>query len=311
MSDLTSIEKIKLEQLLEMSSGYVLDFSNRTFQEFFLESLNIDIYDDKYNYQSGSKANRLRGFWKEESNFTVGALIEKLLEYWKTKKLISLQVITNEEENLFDECQKISKRLQGDNAKNHNQNSLKKEDELSSLRSSLLLEFDSFASLVNSEDKKRRGFSLESLLERIFSLYEIPTQKSFKRNEGGEQIDGAFKLESWYYLVECKWTQKLTDIRQLDSLYGKINRSGKQTLGLFLSINGWSRNVCPLLKQNHDKSIILMDGYDLRCVLVEHNSLDLKDLLLKKLECLNLEGEPFYGAAQLLGNTMNSFVTYT
>jgi len=139
-------------------------------------------------------------------------------------------------------------------------------------------------------------------LQRIFSLYEISTHKSFKRNEGGEQIDGAFKLESWYYLVECKWTQRLTDIRQLDSLYGKISRSGKQTLGLFLSINGWSKNVCPLLKQNNDKSIILMDGYDLRCVLVEDNNVNLKDLLLKKLECLNFEGEPFYSAVQFLEN---------
>jgi len=128
----------------------------------------------------------------------------------------------------------------------------------------------------------------------------IPTQKSFKRNEGGEQIDGAFKLDGWYYLVECKWTENLTDIRQLDSLYGKVNRSGRQTLGLFLSINGWSKNVCPLLKQNNDKSIILMDGFDLRSILVEHNNLHLKELILKKLEYLNCEGEPFYSANLLL-----------
>jgi hypothetical protein len=46
--------------------GYVLDFSNRTFSEFFDElSLNVD--DDKY-YQNGtSKANRLRTFLRTES----------------------------------------------------------------------------------------------------------------------------------------------------------------------------------------------------------------------------------------------------
>lgn len=298
MSDLTSIDKIKLEKLLEMESGYVLDFSNRTFQEFILENLNIDIYDEKYNYHSGSKANRLRCFWKEESNPIVGELIGKLLEYWEAKKLIAQKVILTQEENLFNECKKIVERLNSGEAKTRNKDSLKKNN-FSSLRSDLLIEFDTFAGLVDSEDKKKRGFLLEDLLKRIFSLYEIPTQKSFRRNEGGEQIDGAFKLESWYYLVECKWTKKLTDIRQLDSLYGKINRSGKQTLGLFLSINGWSKNVCPLLKQNNDKSIILMDGYDLRCVLVEHDRLDLKDVLLKKLEYLNFEGEPFYSAAQV------------
>ncbi|MDX2212091.1 MAG: restriction endonuclease [Oculatellaceae cyanobacterium bins.114] len=299
MSDLASIEKLKLEKLLEMESGYVLDFSNFTFKEFILENLNIDIYDEKYNYRSGSKANRLRGFWVEEPNFIVGNLLEKLLEYWKTKKLIAGKAITPEDEMLFNECQKIVERLKGDPVKQKSEE-IKNQEEFSFIRANLLLEFDRFALLEKAEDKRQRGFLLEDLLNRFFSLYEIPTQKSFKRNEGGEQIDGAFKLDGWYYLVECKWTENLTDIRQLDSLYGKVNRSGRQTLGLFLSVNGWSKNVCPLLKQNNDKSIILMDGFDLRSVLVEENNLHLRDLLLKKLEHLNFEGEPFYSANLLL-----------
>lgn len=44
-------------------TGYVLNFSDRTFAEFFHDNLGIDIYTDKYNYASGSKANRMRGFW--------------------------------------------------------------------------------------------------------------------------------------------------------------------------------------------------------------------------------------------------------
>jgi hypothetical protein len=62
MSNLKSIEKLKIEKFFGMESGYVIDFSNNSFQEFILENLNIDIYDEKYNYNSGSKANRLRGF---------------------------------------------------------------------------------------------------------------------------------------------------------------------------------------------------------------------------------------------------------
>lgn len=299
MSDLTSIEKLKLEKLLEMESGYVLDFSNFTFQEFILENLNIDIYGEKYNYRSGSKANRLRDFWAEEPNYIVGELLGKLLEYWSTKRLIAGKAVAPDDEMLLNECQKVVAKLKGGFVEKENKE-IKKQEEFSSARSSLLLEFERFACSEKAQDKRQGGFLLEDLLNRIFSLYEIPTQKSFKRNEGGEQIDGAFKLDGWYYLVECKWTENLTDIRQLDSLYGKVNRSGRQTLGLFLSINGWSKNVCPLLKQNNDKSIILMDGFDLRSVLVEHNNLHLKDLLLKKLEYLNFEGEPFYSANRLL-----------
>jgi hypothetical protein len=37
MADLSSIEHRKLERLLRMSGGYVLDFPDRTFSEFFEE----------------------------------------------------------------------------------------------------------------------------------------------------------------------------------------------------------------------------------------------------------------------------------
>lgn len=82
MSDLSNLEKRKLEKDLGMSSGYVLDFSNRTFDEFFLDVLSVDIYDNKYDYASGSKANRMRAFWDLESNHVVANILEALLQGW-------------------------------------------------------------------------------------------------------------------------------------------------------------------------------------------------------------------------------------
>src|SRR5216683_49956 len=80
MSDLTFVEKKKFEQFLGMASGYVLDFSNRTFQEFIMESTGRDIYDPRYEYGSGSKANRLRAFWQKEDNKLVGKLMKEMLD---------------------------------------------------------------------------------------------------------------------------------------------------------------------------------------------------------------------------------------
>lgn len=37
MSDLTAFEGRKLEKLLGMGSGYVLNFSDRTYSEFFID----------------------------------------------------------------------------------------------------------------------------------------------------------------------------------------------------------------------------------------------------------------------------------
>ncbi|GAA5167513.1 abortive infection family protein [Viridibacterium curvum] len=105
MSDLTSSEKRKLERLFGMGSGYVLDFSNRTFAEFIEESVRRDIYDARYEHGSGSKANRLRGFWSLESNPIVGKLIGDLIEYGK-----DLNAFKNDG-SLPDECLKIVARL--------------------------------------------------------------------------------------------------------------------------------------------------------------------------------------------------------
>ena len=74
MSNLTSLEKLKLEKFLEMSGGYVLDFSNRSFQEFIKDNCRVDIYNSKYDYESESKANRLRAFWSKEPNHEVGKI---------------------------------------------------------------------------------------------------------------------------------------------------------------------------------------------------------------------------------------------
>jgi phosphatidylserine/phosphatidylglycerophosphate/cardiolipin synthase-like enzyme len=112
MSDLSSIDKLKLEKFFGMKSGYVLNFSDRTFQEFILENTGIDIYEDKYNiYASGSKANRLRAFWDQEPNYTVGELISAFLELWKAQKVTGGLAINPSEQTLFDECFQISQRL--------------------------------------------------------------------------------------------------------------------------------------------------------------------------------------------------------
>ena len=99
----------------------------------------------------------------------------------------------------------------------------------------LLMMFDDLA--ISDDDPQRRGYLLQDLLNRVFDLHRIPIVRPFTRNEGAEQIDGAFMLEGWHYLVECRWRQKLADIRELDGLKGQVDRSGKQTMGLFL--NKW------------------------------------------------------------------------
>ncbi|MGD9129268.1 MAG: TIGR02391 family protein [Candidatus Woesebacteria bacterium] len=88
MANLTTNEKQILEKLFQMESGYVLNFSDRTMGEFFRDDLKIKIYSQKYNYASGSKANRMRGFWSTADDTTVAKSILKLISYIETQILV-------------------------------------------------------------------------------------------------------------------------------------------------------------------------------------------------------------------------------
>lgn len=114
MSNLTGVEKVKLEKLFGMGSGYVLDFTNRTFQEFILEHSGLDIFTAKYEYGSGSKANRLRTFWQKESNYLIGKILVGMLDYWKENKKLLMIEIDPADQALYDECRKIADRLRYD-----------------------------------------------------------------------------------------------------------------------------------------------------------------------------------------------------
>jgi hypothetical protein len=111
MAKLKSSEKLKLESYFEMKSGYVCDFSNRTFEEFVLEHTGVEIYSDKY---SGSKATRLRAFWDKEPNYLVAKLLGEMIEYWKLQKASPIYGYQVFNPVLHEECKKIVTRLQSE-----------------------------------------------------------------------------------------------------------------------------------------------------------------------------------------------------
>ena len=107
MSTLKFRERIILEDLLGMSLGYVLNFSDRTFGEFFDDLMGIDIHSEKYSAQGGSKANKLRTFWKVESDYRVGKVLLELAEYCRLQPASS----DLEYSQMIDECCTIAHRL--------------------------------------------------------------------------------------------------------------------------------------------------------------------------------------------------------
>lgn len=114
MAEIDRIERKKLEKLLGMGGGYVLNFSNATFEEFILESIKVGAYNKKYDTYGNSKAKRLRAIWDKESNYAIGKLLGDLLEYRKTEIQLGSYGIEEVPEDLIQDCLKTINRLKQD-----------------------------------------------------------------------------------------------------------------------------------------------------------------------------------------------------
>jgi len=104
MSDLTGSERRKLEKLLGMNSGYVLNFSDHTFEMFF-DEYRVEIDAESYLVGGPSKANRMRTFWTKDDNHVVGRVINGLIAYGAEESCLP------DETALIDDCRKAAQRL--------------------------------------------------------------------------------------------------------------------------------------------------------------------------------------------------------
>jgi len=111
MSSLEHLEKEYFEELFEMETGYVLDFTNKSFERFFSNTLDIEIYDDKYGIYGNSKANRLRAFWDKELDEIVGQALSGMLDRFVFKE--QKKGNKPEENAMYQKCREVANRLVG------------------------------------------------------------------------------------------------------------------------------------------------------------------------------------------------------
>ncbi|MBB2197867.1 MAG: hypothetical protein ABF479_07100 [Gluconacetobacter sp.] len=88
MSSLTEIDKRYLENVLAMQSGYVLDYSDATFQEFFNRH-GIEIHGQEYQTYGSSKAKKMRAFWEHESDTLVGRVLGEMLDVYEVNCVLN------------------------------------------------------------------------------------------------------------------------------------------------------------------------------------------------------------------------------
>jgi len=152
-----------------------------------------------------------------------------------------------------------------------------------------------YMALVVSTDAQARGFELERIMYDLFELFDLDPKASFRNL--GEQIDGAFSLAGTEYLFEAKWHKDLVNKAELAAFSDKVNTKLENTLGVFLSINGFSSDGVAA-HQAGGASIILMDGGDIMAVFEER--IDFVSLLLRKKRHASQTGNIYYSYYQMV-----------
>ena len=154
--------------------------------------------------------------------------------------------------------------------------------------------------LIGSDNTQKRGFELEKIMYEMFELFDLDPKAAFKNL--GEQIDGAFSLEGTEYLFEAKWQKELVNKADLAVFTDKVRKKLENTLGVFLSINGFSKDGVSA-HQAGGSVIILMDGGDLMAVFEER--IDFSTLLLRKKRHAAQTGEIYLSYYQMITSTTN------
>ena len=65
-----------------MGSGYVMDYTDATYGEFFRRH-RIDIHGKKYQTYGTSKAKKMRSFWEQEPDAVVGQILSDMLDVYQ------------------------------------------------------------------------------------------------------------------------------------------------------------------------------------------------------------------------------------
>ena len=257
-----------IDKVFEMEGGYVLDFSNRTFAEFFQDELDINIDDSHWAAQGGSKAKRLRYYLRQADCQTAFDTLNALWEYREASS------VTADYQALDDSVRaayfRIIKRLEGKPPEPAVPAGADPEHRVDRAATSALA-----ARLldVSTMDPQARGYAFEKFLKDMFDVYGMSARASFRLT--GEQIDGSFVLGEQTYLLEARWRNAKVDVETLRAFNAKVEDKASWSRGLIVSQSGFTPDG--LHAFGRGKSVVCMDGLDLHEVLSRR--LDLVEII--------------------------------
>jgi hypothetical protein len=261
--------------------GFVLDFSDPSFSDFFASELKVNIDDPKYAVKGGSKGKRLRYFLQMCDDPTAVRLLTALWEH-RVEYLARTgcaDPVANSETRYRGLLKRLSGGASPQRPVSNPTHAAADRQAVAKIKAGLLHAI--------TLAPHARGYAFEGFLKDLFNAFGLTAQEPFRLR--GEQIDGSFQLGSEIYLVEAKWHGRPMGVAELHTFHGKIEQKAAWSRGLFVSYSGFTEEG--LTAFGRGKRIICMNGLDLFEML--DRELPLPQVLERKVRRAAETGSPF------------------
>ena len=147
---------------------------------------------------------------------------------------------------------------------------------------------DRLNALAQSLGKQKAGYDFQAWFYDLLDYSEISNRKPYVHK--GRQIDGSLTVSGTTYLVELKFTSGQADATDIDSFYKKITTKADNTMGVMVSISGYS-SVAKQEASGERTPMLLLDHRHLYMVLA--GNMGFGDLVNRVRRHASQTGEAF------------------
>lgn len=104
---------------------------------------------------------------------------------------------------------------------------------------------------------QKGGYDFQDWFYDLLAFCEIENRRPYVSS--GRQIDGSLTLDGTTYLVELKFTAAQADAPDIDSLRSKVDDKADNTMGIMVSISGYS-SVAIAQASGRKTTLLLLDA---------------------------------------------------
>ncbi|MFL7866265.1 MULTISPECIES: TOPRIM nucleotidyl transferase/hydrolase domain-containing protein [Vibrio] len=137
---------------------------------------------------------------------------------------------------------------------------------------------------------RKRGYAFEEILKSCLEHEQLDPRASYKAE--GEQIDGSFFLDGSIFLLEAKWHKDELPASAIYQFKGKVDGKLAGTIGVFISMSGYSKDAVDALTLGKSLNIILFGKEDIDAAIIGGSSF--RSVLKSKLRIAAEEGVVYH-----------------